>query len=152
MSSKSTPLSTPASQSSSQSRAADQGNGSSTCRQLRSSTCGNDTGPAAGIHPTPPTTQDTSDLSQAAQRETAENIQATLDHLNPTPIPPNINIHTVLRALTDALESHRRLGPINTTSTIAASSTSTAAELPGNDPMLLPIQHMFPAIDTAVVP
>ncbi|KAF8532864.1 hypothetical protein BDD12DRAFT_949988 [Trichophaea hybrida] len=150
MSSNSTPLSTPASQSSSRSRAADQGNGSSTSRQLRSSTRGNDTGPAAGIHPTPPSTQDTSHLSQAAQRETAENIQATLDHLNPNPIPPNID-NTVLRALTAALESYRGPGPTNITSTIATSSTSTAAKLPGNDPMLLSIQDMFPAIDTAVV-
>ncbi|KAF8533167.1 hypothetical protein BDD12DRAFT_900167 [Trichophaea hybrida] len=151
ISSNSIPLSTQASQSSSRSRAADQGNGSSTSRQLRSSTRGNDTGPAADSHPTPPSTQDTSHLSQAAQRETAENIHATLDHLNQNPIPPNIDINTVLRALTAALESHRGPGSTNITSTIAASSTSTAAELPGNDPMLLSIQDMFPAIDTAVV-
>ncbi|KAF8538318.1 hypothetical protein BDD12DRAFT_885480 [Trichophaea hybrida] len=151
MSLNSTPLSTPASQSSSRSRAAGQGNGSSTSRQLRSSTRGNDTGPAAGIHPTPPSTQDTSHLSQAAQRETAENIQTTLDDLNPNPNPPNIDINTVLRALTAAIESHRGPGPTNITNTIAASSTSTAAELPGNDPMILSIQDMFPAIDTAVI-
>jgi hypothetical protein len=34
---------------------------------------------------------------------------------------------------------------------MATTITGTIAELPGNDPMLLSIQEIFPALDTAVV-
>jgi hypothetical protein len=34
---------------------------------------------------------------------------------------------------------------------VATTTTGTIAELPGNDPMLLSIQEIFPALDTAIV-
>ncbi|KAF8248647.1 hypothetical protein K440DRAFT_678852 [Wilcoxina mikolae CBS 423.85] len=147
ISSNSSPLSTPTSQSSSQSQVSDHGN--STGRQLRSSTRSNDTGPAASIHPTPPDTQDTICLSQAALRAATEHMQPTPNPPNSNPNPPDFDINTVLRALTAAFEAQRGPDPANTSNTTA--STSTTAELPGNDPMLLSIQDMFPAIDMAVV-
>ncbi|KAF8241209.1 hypothetical protein K440DRAFT_636005 [Wilcoxina mikolae CBS 423.85] len=125
MSLNSSPLSTSASQSSSRSQAADHGSDSSTGRQLPSSTWGNDTGPAADTHPTPPDTQDTINLSQAALRAVAENMQSTPIRPNTNLSPPVIDINTVL--------------------------TSSTAELARNNPMLLSILDMFPEIDTKVV-
>ncbi|KAF8536384.1 hypothetical protein BDD12DRAFT_807835 [Trichophaea hybrida] len=160
MSLNSSPLSTPTSQSSSQNQATDDGSGSGTGRQLSSNSRGNDTGPASGLHPTPPNTQDTIRLSQAALRAATANTQPTPTRPNPNPnpnptltttiTPADIDINTILRALTAALEVDRGPGPTNTAST-STPSVDTATELPGNDPMLLSIQDMFPAIDTAVV-
>jgi hypothetical protein len=52
-----------------------------------------------------------------------------------------------------SLEAQRGPGPAATASThgIPRTGTSAIAELPGNDPILLSIKEIFPALDTAVV-
>ena len=140
------------SQSSNGSQASDPGSSSGTGRQLRSSTRGHDTAPASqqtqgDSQATPPNTQDTIHLAQ--DRATAPSTQSGPSGQN----TPDVDINVVLRALTAALEAQRGPGPAATPSTkgIATTGTGAIAELPGNDPMLLSIQEIFPALDTAVV-
>jgi hypothetical protein len=142
------------SQSSNGSQATDHGSGSGTGPQLRSSTRGHDSAPAsqqaqADSQVTPPNTQDIIHLSQ--DRTTASNAQSGTS--GQTTNTPDVDINFVHRALTAALEAQGGPVPTTTPSTqgMATTSTGTIAELPGNDPMLLSIQEIFPALDTAVV-
>jgi hypothetical protein len=134
------------SQSSNGSLASDLGSStSSTGRQLRRSTRGHDTAPASqpatqgDSQATRPNTQDTIHVSQG--RTTTPSAQSGTSGQN----TPDVDINVVLRALTADLEAQRRPG------TAATPCTGSIAQLLGNDLMLLSIQEIFPALDTAVV-
>jgi len=117
-----------------------------------SSTCVHDTAPApqqtqGERQATPANTQDTIHLSE--DRKTIPSAHSGTNNQN----TPDVDINAVLRVLTATPKAKYKPGPAVAPSTQGTTTTSTCliAVLPGNDPILLSTQEIFPAVDIVVM-
>ena len=98
-------------------------------------------------HATLPNTQDTIHLKQGRTTTSSGQSRTRCQRT------PDGDIDLIIGDLTGAFKALHGPSPTNSPSTQGKVTTSTGsiAELPGNDTMLLSINKIFSAVDTAVV-